>query len=26
MALVRQRHLRNLRSGPLPIIPSGAPH
>jgi MFS family permease len=26
MALVRQRHLRNLRSGPLPIIPSGAHH
>ena len=25
-ALVRQRHLRNLRSGLLPVIPSGAHH
>jgi hypothetical protein len=26
MALVRQRHLYNLRSGPLPVVPSGAHH
>jgi hypothetical protein len=26
MALVRQRHLNNLRSGPLPTIPSEAHH
>jgi MFS family permease len=26
MALVRQRHLRNLRNGPLPIIPDGVHH
>ena len=26
MALVRQRHIRNLRSGPLPVIPSGVHH
>jgi MFS family permease len=26
MALVRQRHLLNLRSGPLPVIPSAAHH
>jgi MFS transporter, LPLT family, lysophospholipid transporter len=26
MMLVRQRHLRNLRSGPLPAIPSDAHH
>jgi LPLT family lysophospholipid transporter-like MFS transporter len=26
MMLVRQRHLRNLRSGPLPVIPSDAHH
>jgi LPLT family lysophospholipid transporter-like MFS transporter len=26
MTLVRQRHLNNLRSGPLPTIPTEAPH
>ena len=26
MALVRQHHLRNVRSGPLPVIPSGTHH
>ena len=26
MALVRQRHLNNMRSGPLPAIPSETPH
>ena len=26
MTLVRQRHLNNVRSGPLPAIPSEAPH
>jgi len=26
MALVRQRHLHNLRNGPLPVIPTGAHH
>jgi LPLT family lysophospholipid transporter-like MFS transporter len=26
MSLVRQRHLNNLRSGPLPTVPSGAHH
>jgi MFS transporter, LPLT family, lysophospholipid transporter len=26
MSLVRQRHLNNLRSGPLPVIPSDAHH
>jgi len=26
MALVRQRHLRNLRSGPLPPIPTAVHH
>ena len=26
MSLVRQRHLNNIRSGPLPVIPSDAPH